>query len=196
MAKNNKTPLLIGAGIGLFLLTRSAKAQTETIPAPAEPVDANLYNSKGNKLPRVDVNKPFSLEMAKQSLNKIKSLYGVEIARNVERIYRLETNHFKSVQFLRTYTAGMLSFSSRYPYGWTSFAPVWNANPQMEPNGYWATDINKNIYIYLAFPTLEAGMFVLAGYLQKYSVGRWNTTNEANAKIYADKVAQIKAELV
>lgn len=199
MAKNNNKGFLIGAGLALALLfskksnaQSSAGSQNNT----SNVFEANLYNAKGEKLPFVASNKTFNESMAKNALLKIKNLYGLEIAQNVERIYRLETNHFRSLQFFRTYTAGMLSFSAKYPYGWTSFKPLWDANTNMAPTGYWATKINNQPFIYLAFPTLESAMFVLAGYLQKYSVGRWNTTNEENAKIYAQKVSAINSTLV
>ena len=62
---------------------------------------------------------------------RIVQAYGRDIARTVERIYRLETANFTSGQFRMCNTPGMVATSSSYPFGWSprglqpsDFAPV------------------------------------------------------------------------
>jgi len=67
----------------------------------------------------------------KESLNKItgnapagfkavSKKYGEKFAKTLEQLFRLETNHFKSDQWLKTGTPGMIAFADSFPYGWSS----------------------------------------------------------------------------
>ena len=82
----------------------------------------------GNLVPQVE--QPTE-GMIRAALRKIMEVYGVDIARNVERIYRLETADFTSLQFQLCNTPGMVATKPTYSFGWKArgftpdkFAPV------------------------------------------------------------------------
>ncbi|MCL6635778.1 MAG: hypothetical protein K6T29_08445, partial [Peptococcaceae bacterium] len=57
--------------------------------------------------------KNINMDQIKDALQKIAQKYNLEIARDVERIFRFETNNFKSYVFRKTLGAGAL-YSERY----------------------------------------------------------------------------------
>lgn len=120
----------------------------------------------------------------------ISKKYGKDIAANVERIYRLETNHFKSDQFKKTGSAGMLSFSPFYPYGWNSLKEFWDKNPEYKPVG---TNYSFSSFSYLAFPNY-GGFYTLAEVLKSRgnNPGKWYSTDEDKISEYNEKIKNIK----
>jgi hypothetical protein len=129
-------------------------------------------------------------------LDDISKQFSKEIAQNVEKIYRLETSHFKSDQFKATGSAGMLAFSSIYPYGWTSLVPFWMLNPQFAPTGigYQFTE-GGTTYRYLKFPNY-GGFYTLAYFLSKKRPGNWFSTVPEKQQDYERKLDQIQPKLV
>ena len=53
-------------------------------------------------------------------MDMITDQFGPEIAKNVERIYRLETRNFTSGQYLRGRSAGQEAAGDSFPWGWES----------------------------------------------------------------------------
>lgn len=121
-----------------------------------------------------------------EALQKVKSVYGQEIAENVEQIYRVETAHFKSSQFLYTFSAGMLKFKDAYPYGWGNFKTFWSLNPSYAPVNFYVIFVSreKKNFAYIGFSSLEAGMMTLAYYISKNGRLRWNSTKANEQAIY------------
>lgn len=125
--------------------------------------------------------------------------YGAAIARNVEKIYRLETAHFTSGQYLRTGSAGMLATAGsnyQYPYGWTSLKSWWDTNPLRKPIGTvrWKSKSGK-IYHYIAFPG-ALGFLALAEILKirNNNAGSWYSTQPAQQAEYEAKLANITTQ--
>jgi hypothetical protein len=149
-------------------------------------------------LPLVTDKKAISEEEIINSLQVVKQNFGVDIARWVEKIYRGETAHFKSTQFLLTYSAGMLKFKNVYPYGWGNFKTFWALNPSFAPTGYAKIYVTreKKDFFYLAFPSLTAAMMTLAYYVQKNGPLRWNSTDKNEQQKYATLLNQIKNRYV
>jgi len=141
----------------------------------------------------LDLKSPVKLQ---QVFNSIKNNFGSEIAKNVERIYRLETDNFKSGQYLRTGSAGMLAFSDSFPYGWNSLSSIWTQYPQHAPIGYarYGKMVNGKykIYKYLAFPSV-AGFAALARILKMRgnNAASWYSTNPQQQAQYAAKLATV-----
>lgn len=131
---------------------------------------------------------------------KISKEYGNEIAKNVERIYRLETNNFNSQQFKETYSAGMEAFSTAFPYGW-SIGGYWNEKgKKYSPIGVITLREGKgllndggNLKRFVKFPNLESAMFSLAEFLKIYgnNAGRWFSTNEGRQQAYNDAIQKV-----
>lgn len=138
------------------------------------------------------------LDNIKASIQSVKNRYGIETARWVERIYRLETRNFKSGQFIQTGSAGMEKHSNSYPYGWTTPAILWDERPDFRPVGFIkmnenGTGIGKE---FLIFPSVEAAMLSLGEYVKKYGPGRWYSINELDQIAYVEKLLKFDTSLV
>lgn len=161
---------MIGAFILLF-----KRSNISTIPEISE----NLREPDNNEYIKV--------------FNKLIIDYGPKIANDIERIYRLETAHFTSGQYKKTYSAGMLKFSDNYPFGWTTPAEkLWHQNPQFSPVGEAHFNKHGKNYTYLKFRDFESAARSLAVYLLIYPRARWNSTDLNNQKIYDSKLDNIK----
>ncbi len=124
-----------------------------------------------------------------------------EIVENAERIFRLETNHFKSGQFLGTFSPGMEKFGEKYPYGWNTLArEVWSKYPQFKPTGFKSFTEGKGVLgnggkvkQFLVFPSVIAAVYTLCGFLEYYenNPGRWFSTNTDSQTKYNKSIVQI-----
>lgn len=139
----------------------------------------------------------------KLGLQNVVTKYGIDTAKIVEKIYRIETNHFKSKQFLNTYSAGMEKHREKFPYGWFSMAKLWQ-DESLAPNGFYQikesgglmNDTGK-VKTFLKFPSITAAMFSLSEYLQTHRPGRWYAgTDEQRATAYENKLNEIKNKYV
>lgn len=137
------------------------------------------------------------------ALKVIKTEYGKDIATKVERIFRNETAHFMSGQFLNTYSAGMEKHSAAYPWGWTSMKPIWDKYPQIKPNGFYTMKENNSALAksigqktFVKFPSLLASMISLAEYLKIYRAGRWFSTDPIQQQAYENILATINPSIV
>jgi hypothetical protein len=73
---------------------------------------------------------------AREAIRAVRAQYGQEIAEWVERLWRKESNHFRSGEFKATGGAGMHPWAASYPWGWDSLRPLWDAQPALRPIGY------------------------------------------------------------
>ncbi|MFN5416040.1 MAG: hypothetical protein ACK5B9_03215 [Flavobacteriia bacterium] len=80
---------------------------------------------------------------AKEGFKWVIQRYGVEYAKQLEQMFRKETAHFKSGQWLRTGTAGMEARSKKFPYGWNSLKEYANKNGLNE-NDFFLVQMTDN----------------------------------------------------
>jgi hypothetical protein len=134
-------------------------------------------------------------------LNEIKAKFGLNIAKRVEQIYRLETANFTSKQFLGTHSAGMMKFSPNFPYGWnTMFGIFWSTNPSFAPIGTKTFIEGKGLdktgggeKEFLVFRDLKSAMFTLAEFLKHYgNPGRWYSLDTNKQNLYVNRLNQIQ----
>jgi len=125
-----------------------------------------------------------------KTFNNLTFDYGLSIARNVEKIYRLETDNFKSNIYKQTGSAGMLAFDEIIPYGWVSLETFWRNNKSKEPVGIYNSD---NGYNYLQFAG-NGGFYTLAEFLRLHgnNAGRWNSLNEQQQIAYNETISNIE----
>jgi hypothetical protein len=104
-----------------------------------------------------------------ETIKKALRLYSRGVVNNAEKIFRLETNHFKSLQFQKTFSAGMQATGLLFPYGWSSLKRFWNTTPQYKPIGTEMMQDNqtKKTVSFVKFPTFEAAFISLCEILQK-----------------------------
>lgn len=136
----------------------------------------------------------------RDALQAIANRYGRDIAQTIERMYRIETNHFKSKQFAATGSAGMERHREKFPYGWFSMSDLWQRRPEIAPVGIWTAKEGVGLMndtpktkAFLKFPSVLAAMTALAEYLQKYNAGRWYAgTDRARGEAYEKTLQKIK----
>lgn len=95
--------------------------------------------------------------------------YSPDIVKNAERIFRLETSHFSSLQFLKTWSPGMEKFGASYPYGWITLDKVfWSKNPIHKPIGTFTMPENKTgiTKTFLKFLTLTDSVLTVCAFLE------------------------------
>jgi len=133
--------------------------------------------------------KNYTEEDAKIAILSVKNKFGLDMAQTVEKMLRLETNHFKSGQFKRTGSAGMETGK------WS------NINPnEIEKNVYQAHDSNKSDgidnFIIWKSPTFAA--LYLADYIKRHggNYARWYSLNTTSQQEYRNKINQIKSKFV
>lgn len=141
--------------------------------------------------------------LMKKNIKKVSSLqdvfkdieakYGTDVAQNVEKIYRLETAHFTSTGYHNTGAAGMMSFSSEYPYGWYEFTSYWAENKDYKPIGVVTLQGSDNQpHNYLKFNNF-GGFYTLAEFLKNHNnnPGRWNSLDAAQQQSYNNAIDNI-----
>jgi hypothetical protein len=142
------------------------------------------------------------------ALNKVKEVYGVNHAKRLEQLFRNETAHFKSGNFLKTLSAGMeVGAKVIYPYGWSSLFEFWENNPQYKPTGTHSQAENtsalakkRGVRTFIKFGSVEASMMTVAHLikLRGGNFGRWFATQDHPDKIqaYNDELDKIKVRIV
>lgn len=134
------------------------------------------------------------------AFTKAKKEFGIHIAQDAERIYRLETNHFKSGQFKNTYSPGMEVGKGKttYPYGWTSLKPFWDKFPQYKPNHLYTTPENQTgiTKTFIGFPSLEAAVMTLCYFLTYRKAESWYALDLEKQKYYRDILNKINPQIV
>ena len=145
----------------------------------------------------------------KSAFQKCAALYGTEYARSVERLFRKETAHFKSGQFLKTLSPGMEisggtnSTKTTFPYGWSSLSSFQSANPLYLKSTFYVHRMNENGTglgkTFIGFPTIESSVMFVAWFIKNTRGGRfgkWYSMNESSALSYENSLKQITAKYV
>jgi len=132
-----------------------------------------------------------------EALSDIVLIYGLAIAKNVEKIFRLETGNFSSGGYLATGSAGMIPAAKTFPYGWGSMEKLWKENPHAAPVGVVRFCVGGKIYPYLAFPEFY-GFLPVAEKLKNNgnNPGKWNSNDPAAIASYNSAISKISAKLV
>lgn len=135
--------------------------------------------------------RPYGIGNEGEAIKTVAGVFGDEIARWVERIYRLETANFRSGQYLKTGSAGMERHAENYPYGWTTPDKLlWSVSgfEDTRPVGFITMRENQTgrYKTFLKFASVEDGMLSLAAYIKRYRPGRWFSTNEEDAERYEE----------
>lgn len=118
-----------------------------------------------------------------EALKAVKNEYGSEIAENVERIYRLETAHFKSTQFKGTGSAGMHAFNDNFPFGWGNEMREFIKKYPKAENGFFIKTYTESgtgrKQKYLGFKNIKYAFLFLAFVIDKRgNPASWHTLNK------------------
>jgi len=153
-------------------------------------ISKKSFGAKETLVPNKPVIVPATEDEIKKGLMAVYAKYGKNITMTVEKIFRLESSHFSSMQFKTCNSAGMKKMNEDFPYGWTSMSSLWQEET-LKPIGE-ASFIDDGANTpFLVFRTFTAGALALAEYIAKYSAGRWNGTTPERQQAYEAKLATI-----
>jgi len=135
------------------------------------------------------------------ALTKVKDLYGKANAIKLEALFRNETAHFKSTNYVITFSPGMEATVDFMPYGWSSLAPFWKEHPEYAPVGIHKQVENNSRMMasrgerrFIKFPSVEAGMMTVAYRLslKGWDTGAWASNDKAAQDKYRAYLLGIK----
>lgn len=133
-------------------------------------------------------------------LRLVAERYDYEFAATIERLFRNETRHFKSGNFLITFSPGMEAFSDLLPYGWSSLKNFWDINKNLAPIGIYKQVENTSALLksrgerkFIKFPTLEASMLSVAFLINSRggNGGSWFSIQQSAIDAYNKELSKI-----
>ncbi len=127
----------------------------------------------------------FTENDAKEAILNVKDIYGAEVAKKVEKIYRLETRHFKSLAYQLTGTAGME-------------IGKWKDLPKNLPTTTAIDDKNKpGQETWIVWNPKDFAVY-LAEYIKRHNGNelRWNAVDPTLQKNYGELLKGVKNRFV
>jgi hypothetical protein len=140
-------------------------------------------------------------------LLKVKEVYGLAHAKRLEQLFRNETSHFKSGNFLKTLSAGMeiAPTKTSYPFGWTSLKEFWDINPHYKPTETFSQVENTSTLLksrgartFIVFPSIEASMMTVSHLIKirNNNFGAWFSKNAVQQLAYVKELDKIKVRFI
>ena len=124
---------------------------------------------------------------------------GPEFSKRIEQLFRYETRHFKSKQFIEGNSPGMVATKSTYPFGWPSL-DEFNRENSIDGRKYGIGRIfvvdNKN-FQYIKFPDFKTSANFVAWFIRNKRGGvvqKWNSLIEAKAQEYFNVLKTITTQ--
>lgn len=142
------------------------------------------------------------------ALYKVKNMYGVNFARQIERVLRQETAHFSSGGWLATNGAGMEATNRNFPFGWPSlaeFVEQQGAALNLSPGDFTILEMQENNSddeepeTFIVWPNVYSFIVFLAWFIQNVRGGRagyWYSLKEDSAARYENTLSKIKTPIV
>ncbi|QYS85573.1 hypothetical protein JJC03_10155 [Flavobacterium oreochromis] len=145
--------------------------------------------------------KNYTPKDAENALFLIYKYFGGDISNIIEKIFRSETDHFKSPQYKLAGTGGMEAFGSAPYYGWSE--TFFNKYSKFKPLGitslYEGEGISKqggNAQIkdrpkdFVVMPSVLAAMLYLVDYIIRHdgNWARWHSTKKENQESYRESM--------
>lgn len=164
--------MYLGAAALLFLFIRARKGTTSI--------------SNNNTMPVTDEN-------ITQALRKIFDEFGREKTEKLEQLYRKETAHFKSGQFLGGASPGMEPSPNNnkiFPYGWTSLKKFADAYSIPYSNFYITGPYTEGgtgrQKFFVGFPNVYTAMLFVMYVISKrgWNFGKWRAFDETISANY------------
>lgn len=127
----------------------------------------------------------FKLKDAEEALIKLAELKGKERAQLIEKILRLETNHFRSKQYALTGSAGMEDGK------WSGIKQGTYSTIQMNDNHLTG---EKRLRTFIKWNNVLDACIYLSDYIDRYggNYARWNSLNPDRQEMYRGKVQSIR----
>ena len=160
-----------------------------------------LYNKKKPYLEYTGATpsiNPSSNDLA-SAFQELKNNFGPEFAKRIEQLFRYETRHFRSKQFLEGNSPGMVATKTTYPFGWPSL-DEYNREKSIDGRKYSVGRIfvvNDRNFQYVKFPDFKTSANFVAWFIRNKRGGvvqKWNSLNEAKAQEYFDVLKTITTQ--
>jgi hypothetical protein len=159
-----------------------------------------LYNRKKPylELETRPVINPSSNDLASE-FQELKNNYGPEFAKRIEQLFRYETRHFESGQFLEGNSPGMVATKSEYPFGWPSldeFNRIYSIDGRRYAIGRVFIVKGQN-FRYVKFPDFETSLKFVVWFIRNKRGGvvqKWHSLNEAKAQDYFNTLKTITTQ--
>jgi hypothetical protein len=131
----------------------------------------------------------FTEKEAKDAIIKIAELQGIEKARLIEKMLRLETAHFKSKQYQITGSAGMEKGK------WANLDESKLTYIQMNDNHLTGA---AKLRTFIKWNNVLDFCLYLSDYIDRHegNFARWNSVLQSKQKVYRKRVDEIKARFV
>lgn len=155
-----------------------------------------------------NINYPGEMSIQKQlveTFKKIADEFGIDTARKVEQMARLETNHFKSGGFQRTMGMGMevpkSKLNSGYPFGWPSMKNYWdsiNFVPEIVNMNENHPTLGKGmgpVKHFIKFPNVMVGLTSLAHFVKNRKWEEWRALDPVLQATYRNSVNKITPKI-
>lgn len=175
--------LIFGLGIVLFLLIRKQLTQKVT------------FDNMGNR--------NITDQELKKAFSRISAKYGQEYAKKLEQLYRKETAHFKSGQFLKTLSPGMEiaggvgSTQTTFPFGWSSLQEYANQT-LVNKTAFYTHKMNENqtgyAKTFIGFPDIHTSVDFTAWFIKNKrggQFGKWYSLDPILANQYEVNMGKI-----
>jgi hypothetical protein len=151
---------------------------------------------------------PGQNEKLKNIFEIIKKNFGDEIAKETEKVFRLETNHFKDEKYIITRSAFITKQGDSYPWGWniSKLVNFWNSTINVFDN-FTNKKINRPVifktygelpFDYLAWSAPSVAGFISVAYILEYKKSRglhsgyYYSNNPTKADDYLSRMNKIK----
>lgn len=196
--KNYIIIAVVVAAIIFFIMQRKKKADKDE----KETSVRDLVNTS------MDINKPGDMKLDQQIVEALKSIadeYGIDIARKVEQMSRLETDHYRSGGFKATMGMGMevpkRKLNSGYPFGWPSMKAYW------DKIGFIPTILDKRendpilgkgkgpVKHFIVFPNVFVGLRSLAHFVKNRKWEEWRALDPVLQSRYRDAVNKVTPKI-
>ena len=145
-------------------------------------------------------------EQIVSALKQIADEFGIDTARKVEQMARLETGNFTSDGFLQTLGMGMevpkRKLNSGFPFGWPSMEYYWNSInfiPQILDKRENHPQLGKGkgpIKHFIKFPNVKVGLTSLAHFVKNRKWEEWRALDPVLQSSYRNAVNKITPKIV
>ena len=131
----------------------------------------------------------FTIADAEEALRQLEKIKGRERARLIERMFRLETAHFKSGQYKLSGSAGMEMGN------WQGIDESKFSTFRMKDNHLTG---DKQMRTFIKWNSVLDFCLYLSDYIDRYdgNFARWNSRDSARQEMYRFRVSQIKNRTV
>jgi hypothetical protein len=134
-----------------------------------------------------------NLDLITASLQLAVNKYGKDFSKLLECLFRNETGHFTSGQWLNCNLPGMEATEGGPTWGWGTLLPFWEANPQYAPTSVWCAVDNASALSpstgkqsFIIAPSIEAGILTVAYLINARggNFGSWFSTDPSEQEKY------------